>query len=292
MNSQEFSQLFRLPWKNFSTAFPWTDKYVGFSTYEDHKMGFASLVKIGYDPQVSDIVKPLYITATYGKKIDDGLSLTSFQRKLTDPVDISSDEYSFNIETNQFFYNGKEVNPEEILREIDRSHNKPKKSFRGFFLRIRLWIRDHLRDLFKFLFEKTAATHYKRYGEKFSLYSADFKEPENHLKPVLPPFLEHSKPDGAVDILGYKVEAWVAILYAVIHLGLYFIFYYLDIKPSWIITMLKNNFLTVVYVISTLGLMNAVLSTVINISPHDTSIKFLRTFRDLYLRYLFKKIKI
>ncbi|MEK7650066.1 MAG: hypothetical protein AAB367_03885 [Patescibacteria group bacterium] len=267
MTPQEFIKKFELPSAIFQEHLvEWTES-LGFSAYEEHANGYASLYKIGIwkeDLEKETSLKPLHITVTYGKKTRDGLSIGLPTSGVWDPIDlISENEYFLNTKSGVFFHNNKEIRGITIIQEINKLHHKPTKTLRGFWLRTKLiFVRKILKSIIKFCFYLISYLQYILWGEYVSLYD-DLKstEPWGPLEIITQ--TERLKGERRVlfDIFGFKVEARIAYVYSFFHLALYLFFWYLDYKPKLLIDIFKNPFLTLMYTILSLGMTKAILSS-------------------------------
>ena len=139
MTSEDLIKEFGLPFEGFTNFTPWVDA-VGFSVLKEKNNGFASLYKIGFIADNDDnTLKKLWITANYGRKLDDGGITLRTETRLMDPVDLDSyKEFFFDSSSKKFFYNKKEINPKDILKKLEYSHLKTTKNFEGLPLRLKL----------------------------------------------------------------------------------------------------------------------------------------------------------
>jgi hypothetical protein len=65
------------------------------------------------------------------------------------------------------------------------------------------------------------------------------------------------------NFLGYQASYWTIIFYSIVNLALYLYFEYINWKPPVVITLLKNSFLTLLYVVVSLWFLEAVATRVL-----------------------------
>jgi hypothetical protein len=63
------------------------------------------------------------------------------------------------------------------------------------------------------------------------------------------------------EIFGYEAPSWEIVFYCCLHLVVFLIFFLEGYKPPLVTIIFKNSFLTVIYVITTLFLLDVVLPT-------------------------------
>lgn len=110
---------------------------------------------------IKDDKKPLTIRVIHGREGEDGglvVSSSSWKRPLFGPIDLTSDEFFLNIKTGEFFKKNNKINPDDILKNIERLHIKPTRHFVGFWLNTKIifWhviVRD-LVKIFSYFFIK------------------------------------------------------------------------------------------------------------------------------------------
>lgn len=285
---------FNLPQKGFLAPVDLIDTNIGFSFYKDReKIGYKSLFRIyitNKDYEKIGTLKPLIISVTYGKEIEEGGGITiassEFKRKLNWPIDlISTDDYFYNIETDTLYKKDKVVDGLTILKQIDESHTKPTKLILGFKLRIKLFFHHKfLASIIKIIFNLFSFFQYLISGKKVEIYG-DLKEFQTTINPSSKVYSVPSKNFSPIDIFGYKLDPWIAVLYCILHLIAYFIFYTFKFKPVLLVTIFKNNFLTLIYGIFSLSLIKLILSFL-------NFINFLKILQEFYFKSLSKKIKI
>src|SRR3954464_11863768 len=111
MNPKEiFKNEFGLPREGFSEPIDLNDTEIGFSVYKDRSVeGFKSLFRVFIKNsvlQTSDTLKPLVVTASYGKMTKEGIVIASneVKPKINWPIEMvtTEDEFSYDIGTRQF----------------------------------------------------------------------------------------------------------------------------------------------------------------------------------------------
>ena len=259
----EFIKRFRLPQNNFSEATPFTDGF-GFSTSKDRKQDgqdFASLYKFFIRDRVLNEEgdrKPITISVSYGNKNSDGsitLASSEIQRKLDWPIElISNDEFFFDISTNKFYYQNKEFDAFEILLKIESWHMKPTKPFSGGWLRLKLlFYRIFVTGVFKLTHSLLISILYLISGTKTTRSIWFIYDKQNKFKEDKDIKIE-SFATEKINIFGYAASAWSVVVYSLLHLVFYTGWYFLLNRGDfpYFLTLFKNGFLTIVYVIPTL----------------------------------------
>lgn len=293
---EKFKAKFRLPRGDFLEPINLTDTEIGFSVYKTRKEhGFKSLFRVyvsGKDFKAPTSLKPVTVTASYGKESGDRLVISSsdFDRKLNWPIDLLSEgEFFYDIKSDRLCYGQQEIDGLELLEIVDGWHTKPTRLVGGSWLRIKMfWFHSVLTSVFKILFDIVSGIQYLISGYKIHIFDR-LTESRMHIHPF-----EHRKlkdfRDEPIDIFGYKVEPWIAALYSTSHLCAYLIFYLLDYKPLLLKNIFNNNFLTLIYAIVSLGLFNAILPQPLKQNKAFEGI--LLFLQSNYHNFAFKKIKI
>ncbi|NBV29739.1 hypothetical protein EBS02_12155, partial [bacterium] len=225
MNSSELKNKFNLPFSNLSDAIEWQDA-IGFSVIEDYQNGFVSLYKIGFlDKKLEGSEqKDLWISVSYGKKIDEGVSLGTGGNSLDIPIDLDfHKEFSYSPTKDKFYYQHQEISAKEILLKIQRIHKLPTLALKGFRLRfrLRLW-RKFIPFLIKSIDSVFIAILWLVSGEKIRndiMGRRLFEKPNEKIKTV-----EFDDPK-TMDFFGYKAKRWSVVFYCVLHLVCYFLFW-------------------------------------------------------------------
>jgi len=241
---------------------------------------------------IEDDKKPLTINTTHGKENEDGgliISSSTWKRPLFGPIDlISEDEFFLNIKTEEFFKKNKKVEPDEILKRIEKLHIKPTKRFVGLWLRTKIIIwHVLLKNIVKFIsyffiFLLKISTG-KKYTYNIITTSQFEKELDERFKKD-----EDTKEGKKLKIFDYEVPAIVFVPYSFIHLALFLIFWHYNYKPEVLVKIFSNNFLTIMYTILTLIMFEALMKIV----PTNALKKIIKNSSILYFKLWSKKIKI
>lgn len=287
--NQKFKGQFELPTDSFLNPVDFIDAF-GFSTLKKHKNNYVSVfsVILSKEHLASDNpLKPIQINVSYGKETDRGILTASSSEKIKgmfDPIDlVSSDDFFYNIETGDFFHKDSKVKAKYILEYIDKLHIKSTKPFRGLWLRVKLifwrvvvlWLIKILSGLFvRILNLITGAKVSKNIWNR--VVSQDRIEKE-----INSPEIIEGK---TIDFFGYKASARAIIFYCYLHLSLYIFFSIYNFRPNVLMVLFKNNFLTIIYIISSLSLVEIVLPNILKFFIKKTSI--------LFLKVVDKKIKV
>jgi len=299
IDRESFKKKFGLPKNNFSEPIDITNVEIGFSVYNDHgrpHKGFKSLFRVyinKFDLDNKEFEKPITITASYGKASEEGLITFSseFKRKDNWPVDlISENEFFYNIETEEFFDKSENKNEEieglDILIKIDNLHLKPTRRIKGFPFRFKLKFFHFIAFIFKAIFYLLSVIQYLISGKKVSIFGRITELANSLYIRERSPAIKES---GMIDIFGYKVKPWIAVMYSLIHLSTYLICNKYNYRPVWLITIFTNNFLTLVYGIISLGITNSLLPRILK---PITFLNLLKIIQSQYIKYISKKIKI
>lgn len=282
-----FKQKFNLPRDDFLEPIDLIDVGIGFCVYKEQKdlkrEDFKSVFKIyikDKDFKIEGDKKSITITASYGKKTEDGLISYSsgpdgFKRDINWPVDlISTEEFFYDIKTYDLSNKNRTISGEYLLNLINELHLKSTKPFKGIVFRIRLSIFNALSKILLYLI---SSIQYLMSGEK-----ADFNTKYNN---TISPVNERGK---NIKIFGCEVEIWIAFMYAFLHLISYIFCFYFNYRPQFITTIYNNNFLTIMYVILTLTITNNILSNM----PRIHFKKLLLAIQEMSFKIISKGIKI
>ena len=290
-----FKKQFRLPKEGFSSPVDLVDVNIGFQVSKDKSQnGFRSVFKIyikNKDFENKETLKPLIITASYGKEYKDGIITGSsdFKKKINWPIDlISSDDFFYNIKTNKFFdKNDKEINALNILKKIDKLHIKPSKPVRGIPLRAKLRYSNIISiifsPIFNFFFSIVSGIHYSISGKKVTLLS---NLSENRT-------MESTQisQGESINFYGFTLDLWIVFTYSILHLFALYIVYLFDYKPLWMIIIFNNNFLTLMYVIVSISIAKTFLPKIFS-EPSQVLLNLLVKIQSWYFKCKFRKIKI
>jgi hypothetical protein len=305
MTQEEISKNFKEKFKNingvngFHDFFPYENE-IGFSIQKDlnkKDINNTSLLSfyIHNNSPESDSKKSILISATYGKKVQNGVSIRNEIKSFT-PIDLSSEgDYYYNAIDNKLLKKEKEISPTDIVNEIYEDHIKSTRVFKGFWIRTKIFFwRKLVSGFFKLI---SSMLHWLLYiisGDKYSYEPIWKTEVLNGVK-------MNSKLNGMLgiekkkfkedliesikfDFLGYKASFWLITFYSIFHLLVYIFCYYQNYKPSIILQIFENNFLTLIYVIISFWFLEKII---------PTTLKFLIKFNSEKSSYFsYKKIKI
>jgi len=242
--------------------------------------------------------KPMNIGATYGRDNLDGVTIRDFEKtKLTDPIDIEfPDEYFYNIETGELYKNRKKITADKLINRVYNQHIKSTKPIKGFFLIIKLFLWWKLLYLaFRYLSKVFYFLLFLISGNRY-FYEPIFKEeilnnkviktefPGEKITATKEEINEKLKEGKKFNFFGYEASRWSIIFYSVLHLMFYIVFIYFNYKPTIVIVVFKNNFITLIYVIVSLWFMESVLPKIFMCS--------IRFFSCLSFNSRHKRIKI
>lgn len=244
------------------------------SKIEDQKIpGNASLftVYIKEDElNKSNNLKQLYISATYGKVAETGGVYLRDNQKISSPIDLISDDYLYDIYRNKIIFKDKELSARELINNVYNLHILPTRKFRGIGIRFKLYV---WRILFvRFFLYSSKIFHYLLYiitGDKYSYDPVFDRTIVNGITVAssVESMIDRTKPqvrDGKkINFLGYDVDLWPIVFYAIFTLIMYLIFESKDIKPIFLVKILNNNFLLALYVVVSLWLIDVIVPLIL-----------------------------
>lgn len=289
--NEKFKAHFKLPWDGFLEAIDLRDVSVGFSVYKTGSVeGFKSLFRVFIKNEESNnpnSLKPIIVTASYGKESPDGIILSSdeFKRKSNGPIDyISEAEFFYDIDSDKIYHKKKEITGLELLKIAYKWHTKTTKPIGGSWLRFKLfWFHYIQAGFWKIIFHVIAAIQYLASGEKIKILY-NFSDPESARYQIL-----QIKQSELIDLWGYKVKPWIAGTYGFLHLFFYVIFYILNLRPPLLVILFKVDFLTFMYGIVSLGLANTILPMLLG--PVNLK-RALKKIQQTYWSYAIRSVKI
>jgi hypothetical protein len=273
---------------NFYDLVPFREPEIGLSVKRKYKSddNKVSLIKVGFFDRDEGNLRKLYVGAAFGELKNNSLKIRSRgETKISDPLDIESrDDYFYDLEKNALYRGEDEISGGELLDEFYKKHIKTTRVIRGFRIRFRIWFwRVLLKETVEFLSKSLSLILYTISGVKYKHDPILELWKEDSLKNSEPPnskFQEGSK----FEFLGYKATRWSIVFYSTLNLALYLLFYYLGFRPTVLVILLKNNFLTLIYVIVSLSIVESGIPWALRYS-----IKYLS---NLSFNLDFKKIEI
>lgn len=295
-NKEKFKQLFGLPRDGFLEPVDLLDTEVGFSVYKEREEeGFKSLFRFYVkddDFKNADILKPITITASYGKENEDGITVSSseFKRKLNGPIDfISENDFFYNIKDNKIYKKDKksQISGIDLLKKQDSLHMKTTR-LSGIPLVFKLFLfHSVITKFWEIIFILIATFQYLISGQKIKIFDRLTDSSKYSNTPTYKTL--EIKESELINLWGYKVKPWIAVIYSFLHIIVYIIFYDYSFKPSWLVALFKNNFLTLMYGIISLGLANTFLP--ILFSPIKLK-SILKLIQSAHWNAAVKKVKI
>lgn len=284
-----------------------TDTDVGFSfkkdfkDIKDHVSLFHLLIPNNSFRDTRIKRKPILVTVVYGKKTDYGVSMRQLESsKLSEPIDLNfTDEFFYDIDTKKFYKGNKEIEAEDILKEVYEKHIKPSRYFIGFFLRLkfRFW-RFVLPSIFSFI---SKIFHYFLLvisGDRYS-YEFLFEEEnlngeiissksdlrmERQMRNQTAAGKEKEKEAKKIEFFGIDVPKWPIVFYSILHLSIYAFLKYFGCSTTAIEDFLNNSFLVVLYVIVSFWIVETILPIILK--------WFVRFFSTLSARSLYKNLSV
>lgn len=223
----------------------------GFSFTEIHNPKYASNYGITTNLRKTkgDLIG-LYVTATYGIKTEEGLSLGNIEISLKNPVEITNHEnYFFDTKENKFYKDTEETTLQTIFDEIIYQHNKPRMLFYGMWLRIKLLFWWHFLPklitiidwiLLKLLWVISGET------VKEDIISRLWDREEREVEKKDVEFIKGK----VIEFFGYEAKRWSVVFYCLLHLIIFIVyFYYFNHSFSLTTRISANNFLSLCYVV-------------------------------------------
>ncbi len=256
MTPQDFINKFRLPLKGFSNPIAWQDG-VGFSLVQEHGNTFASLYKFGLNLASEEQRKPLWVGVSYGKNTSRGISLGSGENGVWDPIDLDfNKDFTYDPTTDKFFKNDKEIDPQQIIHDLERIHKLPTKKIKGFKLRSRLrfW-RKIIPGILKFVDLLTRIFLWIVSGETTEpdIFKRSISErldrpdrPFHGLPETKDASFNESR---TLSFFGYSAKRWSVVFYCSIHLIAYTLFFFSDKHWSLLGNIFGNSFLALCYAV-------------------------------------------
>ncbi|MCR4328464.1 MAG: hypothetical protein NUV53_02990 [Patescibacteria group bacterium] len=294
MDKQKFIDKFSLQEHGLSIPVAFSDAF-GFSTSKERQQNgltFVSIYKFYFkeeDLKNDKTKKPIIISVSYAEKLKDEtlrLSPTSIKRRINWPIDLlSTDEFFYDHKSEKFYFKDKEITPEDIVKKIEFLHTKPTKLLQGSILIVKLFFWGVLvTNLFKSLYYLLIKILYIIAGTKTErsiwLVNIIRDRPEADKKVTKESFAEDK-----INIFGYQASAWSVVVYAILHLGVYSLWYfYLDIESDFVQSIFSNGFLTIMYVIPSLVFFERLVPKLIEFFIRKSGLYFHNTS--------FKQIKI
>ena len=227
------------------------------------------------DYEKTDLI-PIKLRASFGYKRDgmiykatDYLPKRQWWLKLfyPPPLDVESkDEFFFDKASEKFFFKHKEIAPNVVLDAIFNMHIKITKPLKGLWLRIKYFlliifmpfIYKSSKMLCKSLYFIIALGKYD-YDIFQKQFFLDSQEPEEETKASI----DNEK---TIEVLGYPIKQKPLFTYSFFTLAVFTANYFLpslftNFIPihNYIVTILKNSFLTILYAIVTLYLWEFIL---------------------------------
>lgn len=179
------------------------------------------------------------------------------------PIDlISTDEYFYDFESQSFFRGRTKIEAHQILDELYSLHKKAAKNIRGLKLRSKILFQNLAASLLEGSASSLAYVHKVIYGEQveYNPLLIAFREKTKTQSQTGEPKKEGKK----LPLFGYDANFQLIVSYCVIHLVIYFVMFYFDWFPLMLLQIFTNNFLTVLYVISSLAFMEIVLKRILH----------------------------
>lgn len=272
---EKFKANFELPSDGFSSPIDIQDIEVGFSVLKIREQeGFKSLFRVfipNEDLTRNTSLKRVTVTASYGKESEGGIVIASseFKRGLNWPIElISEGEFYYNPESDSLIYKDEPIKGLDLLKKVDGWHTKPTRFITGFILRTKLGFWREWISVFPIIFiwmlylvsgDKVTRNLWERVAERRRSTDQSSQKPEK-------------KESTKLNLFGYMASQWALTVYSLLHLMIFLLVRRWDIHiPEIISEIFSNNFLTVLYVIITLGFIDDLLPKVLKYLIHEST---------------------
>ena len=267
MTSQEFIEKFKFPLKNFSSPVAYSGD-IGFSVVQEHGNNRASIYHIVINYKNDNPIKKIISGVNYGEKTNEGIRL-GIDNNLFNPIDLDfPDEFTYNTQTNKFYFKRKEIEANDILLKTEKVHIQPTKLIWGLSLRLKLWFwRKVLPFIIKTIDLILISILWIVSGERIK---------EDILKRLLWKYHENEKRDikeiefktaETIDFFGYKAKRWSVVFYSLVHL----ILFYFKIFSGFLDSVLSNSLFALCYIVIsffiTESLIPEILKSIIKLTP-------------------------
>src|SRR3989344_508915 len=218
--------------------------------------------------------KSIIIRATYGPKTDDGVKLRD-RYAINSPLDLVENDYCFDPHAYKILRKKdraeKRITGASLGIKVYEDHIKPTRPVGGVYLRLKLFFwKFFLRNLFSFLSTSFRHVLYILTGDRYSFTARPREEILNgvitdHMFKDLVGKAKHEdqkredQQSKKFQFFGYETSYWIIRTYSILILSGYLLAKYGGWQPKLVVEIFKNNFLTISFVILSLGFLeNAV----------------------------------
>lgn len=272
--AEAFLNQFDLKKHGFYNAFPFSDGSVGFSVRKDYKKDDSNSTQLSIyvnedDSKNKDLNRrQLIIRATYGFVTRDGGIRFRSDPKIGEPIDLESNEgYAYDVQNKKFYKDNEEISPVVLINEIYNKHIKPTKYYKGLWIRLKVFFwRIFLRSLLDYISNLFSLVQYIISGDKYS-FAPFFEEEKLNGKTIKSRLAiyknieikEEFTESEKINFFNFKVKHWPILFYSFFH-GIFFVIFMMkNYKPVLITTIFKNNFLTVIYIILSIWILETLM---------------------------------
>jgi hypothetical protein len=283
-NFERFINIFDVEKVGFGKPIPLIDAGLGFSTIKHFKDTYYTMAKVFIRSEDLDNIslerKPIYLKMDLVNKRDG--EYFSEIGKIKMPLNLlSRDDFFCDLEHRLLYEHGQIIDGATAFGKIYKLHTKSTKSIGGLYLRTKIRFFRTIPRLIGIL--KTLA-YYQLFlisGERYN-YNVIGKESRSmtgHKQ-------EGSEKERKVEIsmLGYSGSFWSVVAYSAIHFALFTIFFLCEYKPLYIKTVLTNNFLTAIYIVSSLCIFEKLLPQLLKPAiVHLSKLEFGASVREVRL---------
>ena len=269
-----FIKKFHLSKHGFSTPIQLNDYRYGFTTTKPYKnvwkngkayYSFINFVvnfpgtKLDVNPKRAQLIAHIDLT----EKRDDAKYYVSesINKVLSKPINMNSiDDFSVNLKSGQFFDNqGSKISAEKILTHLYDQHLKPTYKIAGIWIRTRLWFWRSTISVVSYLGVFLKYLLWILTGEYYPYdHFRDMMLSRNESRKDVAEKIELKESSS---ISGFTARPHTILAFCGLHLLSFLLLYLYKVEISIMTVIIKSSFLSVVYTVFTLGMLDRVYPT-------------------------------
>jgi|GEM_PF-5436079 len=220
--------------------------------------------------------RDLIIKAYYGDESEDkdGVRIRDYF-KINEPIDLSVDDYCYDIVKNEFFKKNKmeQIALADIISIVYQKHTITTKKIQGFFVRAKLFFwRVAMVELFKFFTSILSSLLFLITGDRYS-FDPFWETRKLNGKIISSRLMKDPveiKKSEELKFFDYTCRYWTIIFYSFFHLLISIIFFYSNTPPIFIYIS-KSTFLGLCYIMFSLWIVDRVLPWLFKKGIEETS---------------------
>lgn len=251
---------------NFDEIKPFTTKEaIGFSLKKYHTQNSKiTMMSCYFYLNDNGDNRDLMISVYYGDESGDkdGVKIRDYF-KINEPIDLSVDDYCYDIVKNKFFKRNKmeQVALADIISIVYEKHTITTKKIQGFFVRAKLFLwRVALVNLFKFFTSILSSLLFLITGDRYS-FDPFWETRKLNGVIISSRLMKNSveiKKSEELKFFDYTCRYWTIIFYSFLHLLISIIFFYSNTPPIFVYIS-KSTFLGLCYIMFSLWIIDRVL---------------------------------